>query len=182
METASILTYVWLAVFIFSCGAGWWLTVLGLPGNWLIVVSSALLAWLFPVQGDLGFGWRVVFLLAGLAVVGEVLEAISGAAGLAKGGTKRGAFGAVIGSFIGGVMGAGLGLPVPLLGPIVGTLLFASLGAMIGAVYAESTGGRSLEKSLSIGKAAFMGRLLASLAKLAIASVMASVAVLSALL
>ncbi len=176
------MTYIWLGSFGLSCALGWWCTLIGLPGNWLIVFSGALFAWLFPIQGGLGFGWGVVFVLAGLATLGEILEAIASAAGMAKGGSRRGAVGAMIGSLIGGTVGAGLGLPVPIIGPVVGVVVFASLGAMFGAFVGESSSGQAFDKSLAVGKAAFVGRLLATVAKITIASVLLAVAILSSIL
>lgn len=169
------MPYVWIALYCVSCAAGWWLTLLGLPGNWFIVGVSALVAWLLPHQGNLGFGWTVVAVMAGFAIVAEILEAIAGAAGLARGGSRRGAIGGMIGSLVGAIVGTGFG-------PIVGTVLFAAVGAMVGAVIGEATGGKSIEASVEIGKAAFVGRLLATAAKVTIASILVAIGILSSIL
>jgi len=169
------MPYLWVGLYCLSCAAGWCLTLVGLPGNWLIVGVSALVAWLFPLQEGLGFGWKTVGLLAGFALLGEILEAVAGAAGLAKGGSRRGAIGGMIGSFAGAIIGTGFG-------PIVGTILLAAVGAMVGAIIGETTGGKSLESSVVIGKAAFVGRLLATAAKVTIASIMVAVGVYAVLL
>lgn len=158
------------------------LTLIGLPGNWLMVGLTAFFAFFFPVVGTVGISWTVVAVLAGLALIGEVLEFGLGAASLAKGGSKQGALLAVIGSFLGSILGATLGSSIPVIGPIFGIVVFASVGAMVGAVIGELRTGKSTELSLEIGKAAFWGRLLGSVAKIVIGSVILAVATIAAFL
>lgn len=168
--------YLWVLAFIGAMIFSWFLTLFGLPGNWLILGVASLFAYLVPNMGGRGISWNVVAVLAGLALLGELLEFAAGAAGMAKGGSKRGAVLAVIGSMIGGIAGAVVGIPIPLLGSLVGVLLFASLGAMAGAIAGERWKGSALGNSLEIGKAAFWGRLFGSLAKVIVGSVMIAVA------
>ena len=64
-----------------------------------------------------------------------------------------------------------------MIGPLIAALLFAGLGALAGAMLGETIGGQSLAASWKIGKAAFWGRLLGTLAKTVIGAIMAGVAI-----
>jgi uncharacterized protein YqgC (DUF456 family) len=164
--------YVGIFVFSLFLVLCWGLTLFGLPGNWLIVIGSIFVAFSFG-----GMGVTTIMLLAGLALIGEIIELVAGAAGMKKGGSKRGAVMAVIGSFIGGIGGAAAGIPIPVLGSAVGVILGAALGAMFGAIIGEMSKGRGTGHSLEIGKAAFFGRLVGSAVKLAIGAAMILVAI-----
>lgn len=173
--------YVWAFLFIVVWGGAWVLTLFGLPGNWLIALTVLLFAYLFPEQGTEGLSWTVAFFVAGIAVVGEALEFFSGAAAVAKGGSRRGALLAMVGSFAGSLFGAAVGIPIPVVGSVVGIILFASLGAMGGAILGEVWAGRSEQQSFEIGRVAFWGRLLGSLAKIIAGCVMVTTASVGAL-
>ncbi len=69
-----------------------------------------------------------------------------------------------------------------MIGSIVAAVLFAGLGAMVGALIGESWKGRGLGESWQVGKAAFWGRLLGTLAKVVVGSVMVVVAVVALVL
>src|SRR5262245_22202170 len=88
------------------CVAAWLTTLLTIPGNWIVVGLAAGFAWLFPVAAGRGITWNSVFVLIGLAVVGEIIEFVAGAAGAAKQGASRRSValslvGAAVGSFAG---------------------------------------------------------------------------------
>ncbi|MCA1809779.1 MAG: DUF456 family protein [Lentisphaerae bacterium] len=53
-----------------------------LPGNWLMVLTTGLLAWWRPGM----IAWWVVGLMAVLALAGEVFEFIAGLGGARRGG------------------------------------------------------------------------------------------------
>ena len=93
------------------------------------------------------------------------------------GGSKRGAVLAAAGSMIGAVGGAIIGVPIPVIGPVVGAVLFACTGALAGAMLGEQWKGRKLGESWKVGQAAFWGRLVGTLAKTAIATAMAGIAI-----
>jgi len=100
--------------------AGWMLTLVGLPGNWLMVGTTAVYAWLVPAQSRAAIGWKVVAAMLVLAVLGEVVELLAGALGAARaGGSRRGAALALVGSLAGALVGAVVGLPIPLVGSLV---------------------------------------------------------------
>ena len=146
----TLLNAVWLA-----------LTIVGLPGTWLIAATTALLAWWQWDQQMIG--WPVLAVLFALAALGELLEFIAGVVGTKQfGGSNRGALGAMIGTLVGGVAAIFL-IPVP----VVGSLIGACLGAAMGAWAAELHGGRDWKQSLNSAAGAGVGRLGGTVAKLA---------------
>ena len=128
------MVYILFSLFIILLILFWILNLVGLPGNWLIVVLSLL--WMLFGPESYETTWLTIAILIGLAALGEAIEFGTSVVGTKKmGGSGRGATLSVVGSVIGGIAGAILGLPIPipLVGSLVGSLLFASLGAFIGA-------------------------------------------------
>jgi uncharacterized protein len=158
--------------------AGWGLTLVGAPGNWLMVIATAMYVFFVPAGSPVAIGWTVVVALIVLATLGEILELVAAAAGTARaGGSKRGAVLALLGSITGGVLGIVIGMPIPLFGSLVAALLFAGLGAMAGAILGEFWAGNKLDASWQIGQAAFWGRLLGTLGKLIVGAMMIALVV-----
>jgi len=155
METIAIKSgLVVLYLFLFSCLI---LTVLGLAGNWVLVVIGLILK--LTGVGDLTWGWWIA--TVALAGVGEALESLLGLVVVAKkGGTRWG----VIGSFVGGIVGAILGAGVI---PPVGSLVFAFAGAFGGAAIGEYWREQKAEEALRVGFWSFIGRAAAAMAKVA---------------
>ncbi len=152
---------------------GWLTQLVGLPGNWIVVVAAALYAAWFPGDERLALSWNTVAALFVLAVLGEVIEFVAGAMGVTKaGGSRRGALLALICSLVGGVIGLGVGVPIPVVGSLAAAILFGGLGALVGAFIGESWKGRDFDTSLQIGRAAFVGRVLGTLGKLIAGAVM----------
>ena len=150
------MEFLYATLLIVVLLSGCVLTLLAMPGNWLIVAAVAVYAWLAPGEGRLAIGWEVVGVLVVLAVVGEALEFLASALGAAKaGGSKRGAILAMAGSMVGALVGVFVGIPIPVVGPIIAALLFAGLGAFGGALLGETWKGREFDKSWQVGKAAF---------------------------
>jgi len=160
--------------------ASWLLNWFGLPGNWLIVVVTAVYAYFVPAESAAGIGWYTVIALLVLAILGEILEFVAGAMGVAKlGGSRRGAVMALVGSFIGAIAGMVVGLPIPLVGSLVAAVLLAGVGALIGAFLGERGQGRSFGESWRIGKGAFWGRLFGTLGKTGMGAIMVAVVVVA---
>lgn len=136
------------------------LALIGLPGTWLILVAALLAEWW---REDL-FGWWALGVGLGLAVIAEVIEFVSSAAGAGTaGGGKR----SMVGGIIGAVVGAILGSPIA---PVIGTILGGVVGAGLGASIAESTRkGRTAGELYRVGKGAAVGRAVAVIAKTACA-------------
>lgn len=125
------------------------LVLLSLPGNFML----AGLAFFY----GLGTGFsevtgRVVLVLLGVAVIGELLEFGAGILFSRKyGASVPGALGSVAGGIAGGVIGAGAGLLLALPG--------AFIGAFAGAFIVEYLRFQKLESAARAGTGAFFGRI-----------------------
>ena len=172
-----------LAVLLVLGSAGaWTIGLLGLPGNWLILVLAACYTQWGPARGRMDTGWWFVIGLIAVALCGEVIELLAGALGTTKaGGSKRSAVLALFGSLAGGLIGIGLGLPIPVIGSLVAAVLFAGLGALAGAVLGEQWSGRDLDAALRVGSAAFWSRLFGTLGKALCGAVMVVLVLVSLL-
>ena len=174
---------LWAILLVAVLVVAWVLTLLGLPGNWLIVIAATVHFALVPGDSVATMGWGVVVALFALATVGEVVEPLAGAGGAAKtGASRRGGTLARVGSVAGGVIGLFLGIPIPVVGPILTAIVFGCVGALVGAVIGERWKGRGLRVSWQVGKAAFQGRLLGTLVKAAIGLAMVGIVVLALVL
>ncbi len=164
-------------------GAGWAMTLMCLPGTWLIVVATAMYAYFVPTPWRVDIGWGVVAAVLGLAVLGELIETLAVAVGAKRaGGSKRSAFLALCGSIGGGLLGGLLGLPVPVIGSVIAIVLGAAFGATGGAMLGEHWKGRSADHGWEVGKAAFWGRLLGTLGKIGVATAMVALVLMALLL
>ncbi len=135
------------------------LTIIGLPGIWFMIVAILGLKW----WHDEWVGWWIIAGAVFLALTGEAIELIAGAAGSSKaGGSRKAALGAVIGGIIGAIAGAAFP-------PIIGAVIWGTVGAGIGAILGELNSGRDWRATLTVGGAAATGKLLGTLAKTAIA-------------
>ncbi|MHC4926043.1 MAG: DUF456 domain-containing protein [Planctomycetota bacterium] len=133
-----------------------------LPGNWLMVITTALFAWW---QWDRGvFGWPVLAAITVLALIGELIEFFAGAGGAKKAGAGWwGALAAIGGAFLGAIIGTGV-IPVP----IFGTLLGACFGAGLATWIAERACGKEHDDSVKSGVGAGTGVLVGTLSKFAV--------------
>jgi uncharacterized protein YqgC (DUF456 family) len=148
------------------------LVVIGLPGTWILIGLAVAVELLDQhyLAADLPetFGWWMIGTCVALAGIGEILEALAGAAGTkAGGGTSRGMIGAMVGGLVGAILFTPL-IPVP----VVGTLIGALIGTFAGAVIAESTGpaARDRRSAFRAARGATVGRLLGTIAKAVIAT------------
>lgn len=128
--------------------AGLAISLLGIPGLWLMVVATVLYS---LATGGVVLSWQTVLVVAGLALASEVVEFIAGAAGSkTAGGTWRGVVGALVGGLAGGI----IGVPIPIVGPLLGAIL----GAAIGAGVLELTGQSDLRRAGNVAIGAAKGR------------------------
>ena len=175
------MIYLGVVLLILVLIAGWCMTMLSMPGNWVMVAAVALFAWLAPADGP-DISWQIVVVLVVLAVLAELLELAASALGAKRaGGSRRGAMLAIFGSMVGAIVGALVGLPIPIVGSLVAAIAFAGVGALVGAMLGETWKGRTLEESWKVGQAAFWGRLLGALAKTGIATAMLAIAIVAAI-
>jgi len=168
------LVYVLATVFALLGLGCLLLVVVGLPGTWVLVALAIGLELaddaLLPGSGITTFGWRLIALCVGLGVVGEIIEAVAGAAGTRfGGGTRRGMLGAFIGGIVGAIFLTPL-FPVPIVGTLLGAMLGAFLGAWLGEATAAERRGRRDQFRAAFGAA--VGKLGGTVAKLAIGIVM----------
>jgi uncharacterized protein YqgC (DUF456 family) len=151
--------------------AGLLLVPFGLPGTWLQVLGVVTYAFATDFRT---IGATTIVMVLALAAVGEVIEFTLGGRYARKyGGSRRAAWGAILG----GLVGAFIGVPVFLIGSVIG----AFVGAFVGAAALELTRNPEVRGALRVGWGAFVGRLVATAAKSAVAVAIAAVALLSAL-
>jgi uncharacterized protein YqgC (DUF456 family) len=168
----SLMLYLW-ATLLILLNVAWLATVLfGLPGTWMIVVTTGLFAWWQrgnPATGEPAmFSIGTLIALLALAAAGELAEFIAGAVGSKHaGGTRRGSIGALVGGIIGGIIATFL-LPLPLIGTLIGTCI----GAAAGALVLELSGGTRLGPSVRSGMGAGVGTLVGRLCKVGVGIVM----------
>lgn len=156
-----------------ACLLGVALTILSLPGTWLMVLAAlGVEAW----RPEL-LSWHAIIAAAILALAAEIAEMLAGAVGAKKaGGSKRAALAAIVGGILGGLVGTVL-IPIP----IVGTVLGAALGSGLAAAALELTlDGKTAAHIRNVGVGAFIGRLIATVVKTMFAMSIAAVLVASA--
>jgi len=166
------MAWLYAAILLLVDTLGFFLVVLGLPGTWLMVIAAAGMSWISRQSGPPLISNVVLWVLAGLALLGEVAELAAGAAGSRRaGGSWRGSVGALFLGMVGGIVGT-FAIPVP----VVGSVLGACAGAFAGALAGELWGGRSVEDAVTIGRGAFTSRLVGTVLKVAIGAVIWAVA------
>jgi hypothetical protein len=159
------------------------LNLVALPGNWIVVGAAALFAWLLPVEAGRGISWTTVAVLLGLAVFGEVVEFVAGAAGAARQGASRRAIVlSIVGAVAGSIVGLGIGAPIPIIGSLVMAVLGGAGGAFAGAYLGETWKGRDEPERLAAGRGAFFGRIWGTVGKLAVGAVMLAIVTYDAFL
>lgn len=162
--------------------AAWLLTLVTLPGNWLVVAAAAVFAWLIPEQAGQGISWTTVGVLLVLAVIGEIIEFASGAIGTARQGASRRAVAlSLVGAFVGSLAGLAVGVPIPVVGPLLMAVVGGAAGAYVGAYLGEWWMGRSGSARMAAGQGAFAGRIWGTVGKLAAGAVMLAILVFDAL-
>lgn len=146
--------------------ASWCGSLLGLPGNWVIVLLGVG-CWWFPEPGSkVVVGGLALLAMFAFALLGEALEFFAGALGVQRiGGSTRSATLALVGSLIGAICGFALGSGVPVIGNVIVSLAGSALGACVGSIVGERSLGQPWEHSLQVGSAAFWGRILGTMAK-----------------
>lgn len=150
------------------CVMAWGLNLVSLPGNWVAIAALALYVWLGPKDGRAEIGLSVLVIAFVLGLLGEAIELLAAAMGAKRAGaSRRSTLFALIGSMAGAIFGAFVGIPVPAVGSILAAILFGGAGATIGAMYGEWSDGRPWRESWAVGHAAFWGRTLGMLGKLA---------------
>jgi len=154
--------HYFLLILLIVLNAVWLLLVLfGLPGNWLIVLSTCLFAWWRWEDGV--FSIHTLIAIGGLAFLGELFEFFGGMRGAKRAGASRyGTIAALAGAITGALVGTFI---IPVL--FLGTVLGACIGAGLGVWTIEVSRGRKMEESIRCGLGAGLGELLGITAKVA---------------
>jgi uncharacterized protein YqgC (DUF456 family) len=141
------------------------LTLVTLPGLWLIVGAAAVYAWL---TGGVYLGMVPLVVLLAMAAGAEVAELVFGGRGAKKaGGTAWGVGGGLAGGLLGGLLLTPL-IPMPVLGTMIGICL----GTFLGAFGLELLMGKPVNHSLRIGVGALKGKFAGILGKVLIGMAM----------
>ncbi len=153
------MIYLW-ATLLLAVNAVWvLLTLLMLPGNWMMVATTVAVGWWQWEEGMFS-PWTLVAIVV-LAAMGEVVEFLASAVGVRKaGGTRWAGAASLVGAVVGAIPGTVL---IPL--PVAGSLVGACAGACIGAWTIELAAGRGIRRSVKPALAAGAGRLVGTLGK-----------------
>ncbi len=175
--TGTVLAAIML---VLLCMIAWAGNLIALPGNWAAVLILLGYAFVGPEAGNASIGYLPVVAAFCFAALGEAFEFIAAALGAQKAGASRKAtLLAMVGSMAGAIFGAIVGLPVPIVGQVLAAILFGGLGATLGAMLGEWSNGSSWRESLPIGHAAFWGRTIGTLGKVAAGAVIVVIAMIS---
>jgi len=153
-------TVLWWLLAILVVIAGLAGTIVpALPGIPLVFFGLFIVAWIddFTVVG-----WTAVAVLGALTLIGWLVDLVAGAVGARYLGASRRSF---WGATIGAVAGLFFGLPGIILGPF------------IGAVLGELSSGRDVFQSGRVGVGTWLGMVVATAAKLAIAFLMIGIVI-----
>lgn len=157
-------TFIWvmLALLLVVNAFCIFLVVMQLPGTWLLVVATAMMA----IWQSERITWRTLVLLVILAILGEVVETVwSAKSSREAGGTRRGAILAIVLAVAGAIVGS---FALPPIGTLIGACVGAGGGSYLGDLWA----GRSHAKAVEAGRAAAKGRLWGTIGKVVITCVM----------
>lgn len=157
MELLSIIGYFALfLVFLGALGA----TMVGLPGNWVILVLFILFSFLtnFTI-----ISLTEMMVLAGLLLLGEIIETGFALLGAERYKPSRWSYlGAVIGGICGGVLGTSI---LPVIGSIIGT----ACGVFGGAYAVEWWKTGNDDQAARVAKGAMLGSLIGVTTKFVLA-------------
>ena len=154
------MLYVWLTLLVLINAVWLALVPFALPGNWLIVISTSLVAyWQWEKRP---FAVYTLAAIVILALLGELVELLGGMGGAKRCGAGfRGSIGAILGAVTGAIAGTAFV-------PFFGTILGSCIGAGIGAWAFELTAGKQMAESIHLGFGTGVGQFLGTTAKFAI--------------
>lgn len=168
MNTDAILQFAGIGGLALICFVSVVATAVRLPGTWAIVLAAAGYAWL--TDGNT-IGGTLVAVLAGVALVAELLELLMSAMTARKvGASRRAGWGALIGGFAGMFV---FSLPFP----IIGTMFGALVGCFAGALIAEYTVKGEFVQGARVGTFSAIGFVLGIVTKIALAMMMSTAVV-----
>ena len=157
MTDPAMTNALWVLAGLLVCTGFAGLILPALPGTLLIFAGLVLAAW---VDGFERVGWGTLALIGLIGVLTYVVDFIGASLGAKRAGASPRA---MIGAAIGTVVGMFLGLVGLLIGPL------------IGAVAGEWTKHRDLQRAGRVGAAAWIGFILGSAVKIALAFSMVAI-------
>ncbi len=163
------ILYIVAVLFLFLSAGCLVLTLVGMPGVWMMIGLAVLVevsdGWYLSEGTQETFGWWLLGICVLLALVGEGLDLAAGALGAKKAGsTRRGMVGALIGGLGGAILG--IGIPIPVVGSLIGAVIGTFAGAMIGEMTGQDA---TAAGSIKPATGATVGKILGILSKLPIA-------------
>jgi len=163
MDGATILDITILIALAIICLASVLMTIVRLPGPWLILLAAVAYAWL--TGWDRVRPWLIIALLAS-ALIGEIVEfGLSAVTVRHAGASARAGWGALIGGFAGMFV---FSLPMP----FVGTMFGALVGCFVGALIGEYTVKPEWFHGARVGTFSAIGFVLGIVTKIALSMVM----------
>ena len=181
IRMSAILYFTWATLLLICNLAALLANLFSLPGNWLMVIATAVFAVAVSAEDGRGISLSTVGVLLVLAILGEVLEFVAGAAGAARqGGSRRAMALSLSGTMIGSICGAVVAAPIPVVGPIIGALGGGALGAFTGAYLGEMWKGTDTDQRVRVSQAAMWGRLLGTFGKLSVGAIICVIATIDA--
>ncbi len=132
---------------------------LGLSGNFIILGVAVMVG--LVTKFSLISVWAVV-IMAGLVVLGELIESVLGSLMARRYGASKWG---MLGAFVGGIVGAIAATPIF---PIIGSIIGSFLGAAVGAVLFEYIHLRKIHSSMPAGWGALLGKMLSTVIKMGI--------------
>jgi len=161
MEYTEMLTNVLFSIIIL---AGVILTMVGLPGNVLIVLGGLIYGYYDHFEH---VDYRVLAIIIGVFILGELVEFWSGLLGAKKEkASKRAMLAAFLGTVLGGIWGTAI---LPLIGSILGALC----GAFVITAVAEYTKTKNKEQARRVAIGVLKGQIVGMIFKVAAAVGMA---------
>jgi uncharacterized protein YqgC (DUF456 family) len=149
------MLYLWLVILLVLDAVWLALVLFGLPGNWLMVLTTALFAWWR--WDERVFSGGTLIAIAVLAVLGELIEFFAGMAGARKAGASwRASLAGILGAIIGAALGTAV-LPAPVVGTVVGACLGVALAVWLVETARGTRPEQSLQRAVGAGLGEFFG-------------------------
>ena len=168
------MLYILLILLILLNAAWLVLVIFGLPGNWLIVISTCLFAWWRWEEGV--FSIYTLIAIVVLAVLGELFEFLGGMHGAKRAGASwYGSIAAIAGAVAGAIIGTFL---IPVL--FLGTVLGACIGAGLATWSLELSRGRKMDESVRCAVGAGLGELFGITAKVTVGIIICLIVAIAA--
>lgn len=164
------MDYIILFFFLLVSFFGLISHVFGLPGNFIILGASFLVAW---YGGFHNVTVATLIVLLALALIGELIEFVLGIYGAKR---YKSSNKAIAGSIVFGIAGGIIGFPF-FLG--VGAVIGAFVGAFIGAFLVDLYLQKNMDKAMKSGWGAFIGRIGGTVSKAAVGMAMIVITLVS---